>query len=956
MNQLPIRRSPWPWRRLLTLALLPSAIWLSGCSDDDTTNIFVPPDDPTETALDRDEDPPGIIIDIVSVTGGSGAAGNFQVGNTVRVNFTLKKNDGSDWDISELGRGRGLVSGPTFNYQRVIVEQRDLNTASVANSDGSYTYTFPDPIPATYLAPFNDTPDFGPGDGELTGMPLLSGTYTVGIYFGFDYTVEGTEYEEIANETQDILFGSAVALSPRDVVGQGNCNACHDTLQAHGGQRRDVTLCLMCHTAGSEDRNDPMVAGGTPGASIEFKVMIHKIHSGKHLPSVMGMETQMDGSRNYAGTPTPYQLVGFGNSIHDYSEVAFPVWPSLSFTMPRDFGHSGLTSGEQALEDSQRSGPVACFVCHGDPDGAGPIQPPANGSLAYIQPTRRACGACHDDIDWDLPYTANQTTMPLQADDSACTQCHAIAGGPLDVMDGHLHPLVDPSFNLGLNFDLTDVAEAGMNDMDATIDPGEKVALTFTITDDMGVDVDPLGIASINAIFSGPTDSMNLVTNASIPTSALTGMQPYTVNLPQRVDLEYVGDSTAGMDAFVTALTPHWPTTTTTVYSRTATAGGSSTLTAMSAAPANFVDVASPANFDRDDMVVIDDGTGGEEYLTIQFVDGNRLWFASPQQTDYKAGTEFAHMVGATVEEVTLTMLAEGVDYTLDQMTGTITELVEFGANVAVVVSYTSDFVMPSVYPLSLNDSPDIDDLWGKWTGKSIVDGTYRMSLWSNETLTLNLQSETNTYRSASTSVNLDVLVGDASTIEPYDLITSITNCYSCHQDMYFHGGNRRGVESCLQCHAIAGAEDRPPYRAANAPDTTEVTVRFSEMVHKLHHGKELANASTYTVVGFGFGYPNNFSEHQYDEVGFPDMPEGTKNCVACHGDGNEAYQLPSSLDHPTEQTEPSRPWRAACGSCHDDSAAQGHILSQTTAGIETCTLCHDLDKELNVADVHKKR
>jgi OmcA/MtrC family decaheme c-type cytochrome len=931
---------------------------LAGCngSNNRPAEIQIVPSGPKEpTAVAGDADAPGIVLDIRAIEGASGADGTFQVGDRLTVTFTAKKNNGTAWRTDDFSSGRILVSGPTVNYQRVLPEQQDLLTASRLNADGSFTYTFAEPLPATYAAPLNDTPSFGSDDGELTGQPLQAGTYTVGMYVAWSYTVGDEPFRDAGDATEDFLFGGATALMPRQVVGQQNCNQCHVSLRAHGGRRRSTALCLLCHTSGAEDNNDPALANGTPDVSIDFRVLVHRLHNGAHLPSVLGVDTNPDGSRNFAATPKPYLVAG-NSSVHDFSAVVFPAWPAGLIAMPRDAGYTSLTTAQKALEDTMRTGVTHCAVCHGDPDRNGPLAAPAQGELAHAQPSRRACGACHDDVDWRHPYTANGSTMPAQDNDSACLLCHGVVGGALAPDVAHLHPMLDAVFNTGTNVSVTGVAEAGVHDHDGTIDPGEKVAITFRVTDDTGADIAPSALASVTTIVSGPTTNSNMVLNGSIPTAALSGSQPFTVNLPQAVVLEFVGNSTAALgDTFTSARTPHWDMSgaATTVFVRTATSGGNSLLAADAPTPRNWLDVVDPAGFARNDFVVVDDGaTGQVEYVQVTYVEGNRLWLAASSPLTR------SHLVGAMVLEVTLTQKTRNTHYSLAAATGSITEVAEFGDGNAVVVSYTSDFLMPQVFPLPLNDTPTIDETGGEWAGKPIVDGTYAVTVYPARNLTLNLFNESNSYRSVANGARAEFLVGSATELAPYALIDSSASCNACHQDVMFHGGGRRGFTTCIACHGTAGAEDRPQYTAPNAPATPGVTINFRSMLHKIHMGEELANASTYTVVGFGgAAYPNNYTAHTYGEVVFPAQPGGVAQCTKCHGTDNLAWLTPQPRNHPTAQGRQVLAWRTACGACHDADASTAHMQVQTSVeGVESCAVCHGTDREWHVKLMHKVR
>ena len=299
-------------------------------------------------------------------------------------------------------------------------------------------------------------------------------------------------------------------------------------------------------------------------------------------------------------------------------------------------------------------------------------------------------------------------------------------------------------------------------------------------------------------------------------------------------------------------------------------------------------------------------------------------------------------------------------------MTGTITSAVAFTNGNALVMSYRTagrfgyrrhfgDALQASYVP-PVNDSAVLGEDWGDWSGKPYVDGTYTASLWLSRNLDLAVAGEVQTYRVTANAADVDFLYGDgAEELEPQDIISSAVNCEACHDDLNFHGGGRASLTACLMCHQ-PGAEDRPQYVASGAPPTTGVTIDFRTMLHKIHMGEDLANASTYQVVGFGPA-PNNFSVATYDEVVFPSMPGGVLNCEKCHGAGNDSWTEPKPRTHPTDQVLDTRVWRAACNSCHDSDAATAHIDVQISiGGVESCEVCHGPDSEFSVVKSHVVR
>ena len=215
-------------------------------------------------------------------------------------------------------------------------------------TDGVYKYTF--------------------GTKAPSGFDVTA-THTIGAYGSRDLTLFGlgTSY---ASTTFNFVPNGSPMVTTRDVVHTTGCNNCHDQLSAHGGSRRGVEMCVLCHTPQSTDPDT--------GNTIDLKVMMHKIHMGSSLPSVV------------AGKP--YQIIGFGQSVSDWSTVVFPA-------------------------DVRR-----CETCHQQNVKA------AQATAYLTKPTRAACGACHDDVNF---ATGTSHVGGPQFDDNLCSTCH-IPQGEID--------------------------------------------------------------------------------------------------------------------------------------------------------------------------------------------------------------------------------------------------------------------------------------------------------------------------------------------------------------------------------------------------------------------------------------------------------------------------------------------------------------------------------------------
>lgn len=188
----------------------------------------------TPSVLTKYDTLPGVVLTIAKVEGATGADGTFQVGDQPVVTFTIAKKDGKRLFIEEMNSASIIFDGPVSHHRTVIGAVSsttgaitggltDVLANTVENADGSYTYTFSKPIPATYPAQLNDSDVLGADDGELKGQALLPGSYTVGLQAHRTYIIDGVNHRDAGNVVFEVRVLGGAAES-REVTTNANCN------------------------------------------------------------------------------------------------------------------------------------------------------------------------------------------------------------------------------------------------------------------------------------------------------------------------------------------------------------------------------------------------------------------------------------------------------------------------------------------------------------------------------------------------------------------------------------------------------------------------------------------------------------------------------------------------------------------------------------------------------------
>ncbi|HTQ58323.1 MAG TPA: OmcA/MtrC family decaheme c-type cytochrome [Bryobacteraceae bacterium] len=373
-----------------------------------------------------------------------------QISSSGAISVTYTLTDPMGLPLDEAGVTTPGTVSPTFIAAYIPTGQEQYVALTTATATGAALGTITRPT-FDEESPTTPTPTQVAGQYTYTFKATAPAgfdqttTYTVAVVASRDLTQFnlGTNY---AGTTFNFVPNGAKVTVTRDVIRTQSCNRCHDQLAFHGGHAFGMEMCVMCH--------QPQNADPVTGNSLDLKVMAHKIHMGSQLPSVI------------AGTP--YQITGYRNSVNDFSTVTDPATP-------------------------QR-----CEVCHDQTTGA------AQAKVFMTEPTRAACGACHDDVNF---ATGANHAGGFQTDDNQCANCHIPQGEtPFDasILGAHvvatdtatLYPPNPDTLIAGIN-----VAIKGVTNTSA----GQAPTVTFTVQDDKGNNIALSSVSSISFTLAGPT-------------------------------------------------------------------------------------------------------------------------------------------------------------------------------------------------------------------------------------------------------------------------------------------------------------------------------------------------------------------------------------------------------------------------------------------------------------------
>lgn len=486
-------------RSLLGTALFVAALTLAvGCGSSGGGGGTKPTFTPTPTPTPPPVTPagPGLRSEILSAAVAADPAGQVSVeftvtddaGNPITATLGQATSDQQArvrLTMAQLERysGGGELGTIFFRYVNNInatrpTYDRNGTLTPVDPATGTYQYTFATALPADY-------------DRSLT--------YTIGIQV--DRTFDGQLLG--ANPVYSFVPAGGTPEVWQDTL-TAECNTCHQPLILHGN-RREVHLCKLCHTEAAVDEK---------GTSVDFRNMIHMIHAGKELPSVV-LGPPGSAYEIYSSFQKQYVVFAEKEADGKVIGVGFP----------------------RHLEE--------CLPCHAE-------GPTAN--FYREKPAAAACATCHDNVNPSDKTTAagppGTNHPPGGFSDGQCAACHTATQTQefdLSVPGSHVVPARSTALK-GLNIDITELADH---------DAGQAPTVSFRVTDNAGNPMRDLSVLGrLGFAMSGPTtDYTEVVTATAVGSGAsgtLVGPDPsglFEYTLPTPVPTLATGSWAIGAEA-----------------------------------------------------------------------------------------------------------------------------------------------------------------------------------------------------------------------------------------------------------------------------------------------------------------------------------------------------------------------------------------------------------------------
>jgi OmcA/MtrC family decaheme c-type cytochrome len=281
----------------------------------------------------------GVNLEIVSVTGVS-------PGGSPTITFKVTDNAGNSIAPADMDYLAVTLAGPTTDYtarttETIFRKPSDQPPNVQDMGDGVFSYTLQFVIPSD-----------------------ATGTYALGMEGYVMETIPRVDDPVRVAGFNPVVYASLDGSNPvprRQVVDRDLCNACHKDLAAHGTIRQNPEYCVLCHNPNATDE-ERRPAEAMPPTSINFRVLIHRIHRGEEAKQ-------------------PLQVYGFGNSLVDFSGVRFPGILSNcqtchlegTYNLPTDLQPTIITEGGEVISQTG-AGQSVCTTCHDSPAAIGHAQ------------------------------------------------------------------------------------------------------------------------------------------------------------------------------------------------------------------------------------------------------------------------------------------------------------------------------------------------------------------------------------------------------------------------------------------------------------------------------------------------------------------------------------------------------------------------------------------------------